>query len=75
MLICLAGVILVVGTLFAVSELRRDAAECMWPGRPDCQPVGTTLRVVEPWGDDGLCTRTRYHDEEGEAAFTEIGCP
>jgi hypothetical protein len=74
-LIGVASVILILGTLFVLSEMRRDAAECMWPGRPGCQPVGTTMRLVEPYGEDGLCTRTRYYDEEGEAGFTEIGCP
>jgi hypothetical protein len=51
-----------------------DDADCMWPGRPDCQPVGTTLVVTDTRPDDPLCGSTQYFDEIGEAAFRVEWC-
>jgi hypothetical protein len=51
-----------------------DEADCMWPGRPECEPVGTTLVVEDSFPDDPLCGQRRYYDEKGEAAFSEMWC-
>ena len=51
-----------------------NAETCMWPDRPDCEPVGTTVVVTELQEDDPLCGTTRYYDEIGEAAFAEFFC-
>ena len=48
--------------------------DCMWPGRPDCEPIGTTLIVEDTLPDDPLCGTTRYFDEVGEAAFQDRWC-
>jgi hypothetical protein len=49
--------------------------DCEWVGRPDCEPVGTTIVVSGTWNQDPLCTETYRIDEEGPASIREIGCP
>lgn len=49
------------------------AVDSQWPGRPDCQPVGTTLVVVgvcDP--PDPACVTTQTFDEVGESAWREV---
>lgn len=60
--------------LALISVACGDDADCMWPGRPDCQPVGTTLVVTDTRPGDSLCGSTHYFDEVGEAAFGELWC-
>jgi len=49
--------------------------ECRWPGRPNCEPVGTTITVVEynHLGDPG-CFQTVKYDEQGPSAFVTLTC-
>ena len=51
-----------------------ESTDCMWPGRPDCQPVGTTLIVEVTDPGDVQCGVTQYFDEVGEAAFSDRWC-
>ena len=60
--------------LLALISACGDDADCMWPGRPDCQPVGSTLVVSDTRPGDPLCGFTKYFDEVGEAAFGEGWC-
>jgi hypothetical protein len=60
--------------LALISAACGDEAECMWPGRPDCHPVGTTLVVTDTRPDDPLCGSTQYFDEIGKAAFDMLWC-
>lgn len=44
----------------------------MWPDRPDCLPVGTTIETTRT--DENSCTETRVFDEIGEAGLFAVGC-
>ena len=46
-----------------------------WPGRPGCQPVGTTVTSILDCGRGDSCVETRWYDEIGEANFREQGMP
>lgn len=51
-------------------EWRSAEVGCMWPGRPNCEPVGEVRTVSEGerlFGDPD-CGTIRYYDDLGEAA-------